>query len=307
MSGSNQELPTTVSIVIPTLGRETVLLNTVNHLLKLPVPAVEILIMDQTPWHVQETEVALRALHEAGTIRWFRLPVPSIPAAMNRGLLEARYDVVLFLDDDIIPDTDLVRVHQAAHVNRNAVLVAGRVSQPWHSEVPDTLVAGAFSCNSGKPAWVDEFIGANFSVERTTALSLGGFDENFVRVAYRFEAEFAHRLRAAGVRIFYEPTACIRHLKAGSGGTRSYGEHLTTWRPNHAVGAYYCLLRTVPLYGFFRGAASRLIRSVTTRHHLRRPWWIPLTLIAELRGLLWAIVLNARGPRFVDLAVAAGP
>ena len=40
-------------------------------------------------------------------------------------------------------------------------------------------------------------MGGNFSVRRDIALRLGGFDEQFVRVAYNFEAEFAHRLRRA--------------------------------------------------------------------------------------------------------------
>jgi len=37
---------------------------------------------------------------------------------------------------------------------------------------------------------------------------------------------------------------------------------------------------------------------VATRHHLRRPWWIPLTLIAELRGMAWALALFLRGPKY---------
>ena len=83
-----------------------------------------------------------------------------------------------------------------------------------------------------------------------------------------------------GRRILFEPSACLHHLKVATGGTRTYGEHLTTWRPDHAVGAYYFGLRT----GAWREFAARPLRAVATRYHLARPWRIPATLVAELGG-----------------------
>jgi GT2 family glycosyltransferase len=282
-----------VSIVIPTLGREQVLLDTLAFLLGLACPAAEILVVDQTAQHQDATDAALTALASAGSIRWLRRSEPSIPAAMNQGLSEAREEVVLFLDDDIVPWPDLVRAHQQAHAASGAQLVAGRVIQPWQLDEPDRAGGGEFSFNSGAPAWVNEFMGGNFSIRKQVGLRLGGFDENFVRVAYRFEAEFAHRYRAAGHRIFFEPAACLRHLKAGSGGTRTFGEHLTTWRPDHAVGAYYHALRTCDLHTLL----LRWWGAVAPRYHLRHPWRVPATLVAELGGMLWAAALFARGPK----------
>jgi hypothetical protein len=175
-------------------------------------------------------------------------------------------------------------------------MIAGRVLQPWHKGSADPDDA-AFGFNSTSPRSLQEFMGGNVCIPRKQALALGGFDRNFVRVAYRFEAEFAHRWREAGHGIFYEPAALIHHLKAERGGTRSFGQHLTTLRPDHAVGRYYFLLRTLPPRAALGAAAAAWIRSVRSRHHLRHPWWIPLTLTAEMRGFLWALRLNTRGPR----------
>jgi glycosyltransferase involved in cell wall biosynthesis len=282
-----------VSIVIPTLGREAVLLETLGYLLALDDRAAEILVVDQTPEHEPQTTSALEALDGSGRIRWLRQSQPSIPAAMNRGLVEAQQHIVLFLDDDIIPGSELVRAHVAARELTGAPLVAGRVIQPWQSETPDEGGDGAFSFNSSRPAWIDEFMGGNFSIARAIALELGGFDENFVRVAYRFEAEFAHRYRAASHRIAYEPKAWLKHLKAASGGTRTFGDHLTTWRPDHAVGAYYHALRTGRLGEF----VARPARAAVTRYHLRRPWRMPATLFAETAAMGWALWLFLRGAK----------
>jgi GT2 family glycosyltransferase len=138
----------------------------------------------------------------------------------------------------------------------------------------------------------------NFSVKRDLAVALGGFDENFVHVAYRFERDFADRVLAAGGRIMFEPSATIQHLKAPEGGTRTYGHHLTTFRPSHAVGEYYYLLGRRSWAGVL-ALLARPVRAIATRHHLRRPWWIPGTLIAELLGVTWAIALRIRGPRYI--------
>ena len=281
-----------VSIVIPSYRRERVLLETLSSLLALPTPAAELLVVDQTEQHERATGQALEAMHDRGQIRWLRLTEPSIPQAMNAGLLHASQPLVLFLDDDIRPEPSLVAAHCAAHQAHPGTLVAGRVLQPW-DEGRDFSNDGHFHFASGKPAWINEFMGGNFSVDRLAAIALGGFDENFVRVAYRFEAEFAHRARAGGMRIHFEPAACLHHLKVAAGGTRTYGEHLTSWRADHSVGAYYFALRT----GAARDFALRPCRAIATRYHLRHPWRIPATLLAELGGMIWALRLFMRGPR----------
>lgn len=283
-----------VSIVIPTFGRDEILIETIRRVLALDPPPAELLVMDQTPSHAAGVERELAALDDAGSIRWIRLPRPSIPQAMNRGLLLAQNDVVIFLDDDVIPVPDLVAVHLAAQ--RGSGIVVGQVLQP--GEEPVERGAGRSTFSSSTRGEIGEIIGCNFSVRRNLALSLGGFDERFVAVAYRFEQEFADRARRAGESILFEPTASVRHLRAPSGGTRAYGVHLRTARPNHSVGAYYYLLRARPT-GWLMRLLGRPFRAVRTRHHLRRPWWIPPTVLAEAGGLLWALWLIAAGPRLL--------
>ena len=286
-----------LSVVIPTYRREQVLLDTVEYLLALEPGADELILVDQTEVHEPGIQRSLEAMTAAGRIRWVRLAEPSIPAAMNRGLLESRNQLVLFLDDDIRPDPGLFEGHVRAHAEHAGALVAGRVIQPWEEGVELPSDAPFRFCGL-EGSWIEEFMGGNFSLPREDALALGGFDENFVRVAYRFEAEFAERWRGSGRRIRFSPQACLHHLKC-EGGTRSFGDFLTTWRPHHAVGAYYFLLRTRGLRAL-PAMLARLWGSVATRHHLRRPWWIPVTLVAETSGLAWACKLAFQGPKLAS-------
>lgn len=288
--------PMRCSIVIPSFKRGQIALDSIYGLLAMPVKPTEILLVDQTPKHPPVVEEKLGDLALAGHIRWLRLDEPSIPHAMNVGLQAATGDIVLFLDDDIVTSATLVDMHLEAH--RAAVLVAGMVLQP--GEKPERLRDGEpFRFNSTASAQIEEFIGCNFSVRRAEALALGGFDENFTGAAYRYEAEFAWRCKKVHGLIQYEPRAWIHHLAVPTGGTRAHGHHLRTVRPTHSVGAYYCLLRTRP-NGWLRQMAWRPLRSVRTRHHLHRPWWIPVTLLAELRGIISAIKLVRRGPRLLN-------
>lgn len=287
-----------ITIAIPTYRREAVLIDTLQYLLPLASVVDEILVLDQTEVHEAATVAALQEMADHGQIRWLKLGEPSIPQAMNRGLIEASKEIVLFLDDDIRPDPELLLAHLSAHGAHADSLVAGRVVQPWQ-EGQDFSCEQQFHFASTFGRNVDEFIGCNFSVGRSTALALGGFDENFVKVAYRFEAEFAHRFRASGRSIWFEPSACLHHLKAESGGTRTFGDFLRTVRPDHAVGAYYFALRTSSGGARLKTMLKRIVTSVATRHHLKRPWWIPVTLIGETRALVWALMLSIHGPRLV--------
>jgi len=292
-----------LTVAIPTYRREQVLLQTIDYMRALQPAAAEILVVDQTENHFPETAARLDELARSGQIVWVRRETPSITAAMNHALQLASGDIVLFIDDDIRPEPELLDAHLRAHASHPDGLIAGRVIQPWQEGIDfATAHTRHFHFATTQPAHIHEFMGGNFSVRRDLALALGGFDENFVKVAYRFEAEFASRFVATGARIHFEPRACLHHLKEVAGGTRSFGDHLTTWRPDHAVGAYYYSLRTGKLGEF----VVRPCRAVATRYHLRHPWRIPATIVAELGGMFWALALYVRGPRRLGITSQKG-
>ena len=288
-----------ITVAIPTYGRDQILVDTIRRVLALVPPAAEVIVLDQTKEHIPEVARTLEAWHRSSAIRWLHLSEPQIPRALNLGLIEAMCEIVLFLDDDIIPEPELLQVHAEGHKRTNSSLLAGRVIQPWQEGI-DFSHDIDFHFASCRPAWIEEFMAGNFSIRRELALKIGGFDERFVRVAYNFEAEFAYRWRNAGYTIYFEPAAVIHHLRAAMGGTRMFGEHLRSVRPNHAVGAYYYFLRTWSGRKSMVQFMARPLRAISTRHHLRRPWWIPATLIAEFSGMAWALALAARGPRYIE-------
>lgn len=306
-------LTESISIVIPTFGRDRVLTDTLDALIRLQHRAAEILVVDQSQTHDSETIERLTTWHQSSDIRWIRLPEPSITRSMNHGLRKANSPLVLFLDDDIRPRGEIVRVHaEARRQHPDLWATVGQVIQPWQQAAdlpaPRSLTGlrldDDFPFHSTRDAVVHNVMAGNLCVDRERALSIGGFDENFQGAAYRFETEFSRRVECAGGGIRFLGSAGIDHLRVAKGGTRSAGSHLASASPGHGIGDhYYALLHGGSWWRSNVYCARRMIREVRTRFHLTHPWWIPVKLFGELRAYRGARRLAA-GKRERVVAVA---
>ena len=137
-----------LTVAIPSYGRNRVLVETIEALLALDPPPLDLLLVDQTPLHDAFTDAALSSWHQQGHIRWLRLQRPSITVAMNVALEQAVGERVLFLDDDIIPDPHLLKAHLEAGRRTPKALLAGRVIQPWHTDGPEPEEKYPFTFNT---------------------------------------------------------------------------------------------------------------------------------------------------------------
>jgi GT2 family glycosyltransferase len=288
-----------ITIAIPTYQRGEILTTTIERLLALEVQAEAIVVADQTPGHPEDVEARLAQWSRDGAIAWLRLDAPSIPHAMNELLLAADTDLVLFLDDDIEPSLRLVAEHVAAHADPGVWAVVGQILQP--GEQPERIAQRdhdlEFRFNADEPASIANVMAGNLSVKREQAIAAGGFDENYLGAAYRFETDFARRIVKAGGIIRFAPQASLRHLKLASGGVRAFGDHLRTASPMHTVGDYYFAYTHVR--HFWRYVLARLRKNVLSRYHVTHPWTIPRKLLGELRGLILAQLLSKNGPKLL--------
>ncbi|MCX5945715.1 MAG: glycosyltransferase [Cyanobacteria bacterium] len=308
------------SVVIATYRREQVLIDTVGALLPLLAQLdspTELLVIDQSERHQPATTAALQQWHDQGLITWQRLSKPHLVGAMNRGLLAARGELALFLDDDIVPLPGLVQGHINCHTRYpEAWAVVGQILQPGQApaDLPQRPHPSGFwrdldfPFNRTRGAWIENAMAGNLSVKRERILALGGFNESFPSpVASRFESELAKRLVAAGGRIRFEPGAPLHHLAAGSGGTRSAGGHLASASPHHGVGDSYFALRCARGWDRFWYLLRKPFREVRTRFHLRHPWLIPVKFLGELRALLLAWRISRRPPQLLAIPSPPSP
>jgi GT2 family glycosyltransferase len=274
----------TISVVIPTYRREQVLVDTLRLVAPLLQPGDEMLVIDQTPAHEPRTEQALRNLAESGAIRWVRRESPNTCAAMNAGARLARGDILLFLDDDVIPDADLLEAHRAAMSRPDEPpAVCGQVLQPWHQgPVPAVRdFALEFDPAYDKPCEILSPIACNLCLRRETFLGVGGCDENFAGPCYRLETELSYRIyRLLGRKVAFVPQARVVHLRAG-GGTRTFGGKDTWGHIGGSMGDYYFALRCLPWLQCAWYSLRRFAREPINRNTLRRPWLVPVLYVRE--------------------------
>ena len=137
-----------VTLVIPTYGREEILLDTVRMLLAQNPPAADILVVDQTVVHEEATVGQLGCWNRSGEIRWIRLDSPSQPGALNVAIQASTQPFLIFLDDDIRIEQGFVKAHYEAFSSDDIWAVAGQVLQP--GENPENLKKGKAERWGGK-------------------------------------------------------------------------------------------------------------------------------------------------------------
>lgn len=219
--------PEGVSVVIPTINRAVVLLDTIGDLLKQDFESFEIIVVDQSE---EINERALELLRASSVpSRYYKAYFRGLPQARNFGWQQARFDVVLYVDDDIRTDTNLVRRHFDAHVRTGAALIAGGIDEA-KGDQPSRNPAGSFGWWTATPhrnfashraGWCLHVPGGNFSVRREVIEEIGGIDEVLsIGAALYEEGEASLRARAHGYKAWFAPEARLTHLAAPMGGCR---------------------------------------------------------------------------------------
>lgn len=287
----SRELPS-LTVAVPTFGRDQVLVDTLAQVIEASVgQSVEILVVDQTPKHEEATARALSGWVMGGLIRIVALHPPSLTAARNLALREAKGDVVLFLDDDVRVPAALFHEHARHYVDPSVAAVTGEVYNclDWRSIPPLDDPAAGTRRHTGVDVEMDarNTSGGNHSVRRAVALRAGGYDPAFVGAALAEDLDFSQRLLMAGYRIRYNPAAWIIHLGYPRGGCSitgsrqwpewSHSGSLLTYAFRHGVRQ-----RNLGLYLWLALRHGPLRREVV-RHPARWPsaWW------GFARGLLY--------------------
>ena len=223
-----------------------------------------------------------------GTDAYLRSGAPPLPivastqenqgpgAARNRGVDLATGEIVVFIDDDVIPDPGLVRAHIRAHERHGdlTVVIGPMRNPPDHQMSPwirweQTMLAKQYDAmEAGQyDATARQFYTGNASLRREHLLAAGGFDPELRRAE---DVELAYRLEAAGLTFVYEPHAVGLHYAE-----RSFGSWLA---------AGYAYGRNDVVFGRDRGKPE-IFSWVADEHRTRHPLtrWLTRTCATRPR------------------------
>lgn len=137
-------------------------------------------------------------------------------AARNAAIAASQGELLLFLDDDVVPGPSLVDEHLRAHDESPACVIIGPMLTPrdhrlapWVRWEQDMLYKQYDAMERGLwTATARQFYTGNASLHRAHVVACGGFDESLRRAE---DVELAFRLAELGVGFQFVPSAVGYH------------------------------------------------------------------------------------------------
>ena len=240
-----------ISVIIPTVDRHTVTLDTLRAFEKQSHNNFELIVIDQTPG-------GSTLLREFSTdkyqYKYLAIKTRGLPNARNVGAETSNGDILLFVDDDIIPSPELVSdfINEFKKQDPEVWVIGGKIYEAGSSILSERKdISGGYLTFYGKTLknfYSDEYAecqwaaGGNFAVRRGKYFETGWFDTNYIGNAILEDGDFGFRVRKHGGKVLYSPKPEIEHLRASVGGTR---------QSDPAEGMYYRAHNTVYFFRKF--------------------------------------------------------
>lgn len=217
-----------VSILIPTHNRCDILDRTLESLQALEIPPAveaEIVVVNNASTDRTDEVVAGWATRSRLPLRLVREDNLGLNNARNRAVREARFDLLAFLDDDVLVEPGWLRGLLETFATTDAGIVGGKV-ELWWGEVqrPEWMIPeledhlsrldlGDRILRMDQP----RIVGANFAFTRRVFQDAGEFRPDLDRKGRSLlsggETDFLLRAMAPphNHRLYYSPLASLRH------------------------------------------------------------------------------------------------
>mgnify|MGYP001773383888 CR=1 FL=1 len=130
-----------------------------------------------------------------------------LPYARNNGILNTKRKYILFIDDDVLADKNLVLYHLKTHQeHKDKIVVRGWVNHIKELKIPDKP---RFNLSDFSTSF---FWTSNVSVEREYLIKAGLFCEKFHKYGWE-DIEMGYKLRKFGLKLIINNKAIGYHYK----------------------------------------------------------------------------------------------
>lgn len=205
-----------VSVVIPTHNRSDALSHTLSSLKKQDFGELwEVIVVNNLS--TDDTDEVVRRQDFPVPLRLFHEKTPGVAAARNRGAREARGEILIFIDNDILVPADFIRRHaETLQAHPNCWFIGRVVNPPELRETAfgryrDDLHESYFrDLPTESLADYKVATGQNWAMRREQFFSAGGFDESYA-IASCEDSELALRARGKGFRTMFNPQSIVVH------------------------------------------------------------------------------------------------
>lgn len=227
-----------VTVAIPTYNRAAFLRQTLAGIgtQQFPRNHFEVIVVDNNSTDETRAVVAEFA-HLRPAPRHVFETRQGLNHARNRAIAEARGEIILFGDDDILVEPDWLAqmvVPLIADGNRRIGVVGGEVIPVFPDGMPEWVAEWhlplAFRADTGLMPAKNSPMGANFAFPKWVFTQVGLFNADLDRKGRNYfsggDGEMVRRVREAGFDVWFVPTAAVKHQMPASRTTfRSAARH----------------------------------------------------------------------------------
>ena len=218
-----------ISIVIATRDRAALLHDTLEAISRQESPGCpfEVMVVDNASVDDTPAVVDLAASRMNVPVKYLRESRPGKSHALNTAVVEARGDILVFTDDDVLPAPGWLAAYMRAFNETGADYAVGRILPLWEAPAPKWMspaLYGVLAVPDGGTSrlllenGVNEEImplGANMAIRRRVLGVIGGWNPDLGKLQGTLRTgedhEFALRMAAAGFTGVYEPEAAVQH------------------------------------------------------------------------------------------------
>ena len=206
------------SVIVPTYNRLGRLRQVIAAFERQAYPsdAYEVIVISDGS--TDGTDAYLKTLRSTMQLRWLTQANKGPAAARNAGVRTAVGEFIVFVDDDVVPEPELLKEHARSHHEAEGDVVVlgplltpeGFEMAPWVRWEQEMLMKQYSAMLRGDwLATARQFYTGNASLRRSHILAAGGFDEGFRRAE---DVELAYRLANSGLKFVFNNRAAGMHF-----------------------------------------------------------------------------------------------
>lgn len=224
-----------LSIIICTYNREKYISESVNASLNQTVSYSDYQVVVVNNNSTDTTDAICQKLLEKKQFDYFIEKKQGLSHARNRGIEEAKGDIIAFIDDDAMMEPDYVENLLAFfRRHKEVAAVGGRIypryeeqKASWLSPVLMPLIAALDMGDKSRPFLMGKFpIGANMAFRKSVFEKIGLFNVNLGRNGTKLqggeEKDLFARMRSEYLTIWYCPDIVVHHVIPSSRLEESY-------------------------------------------------------------------------------------
>lgn len=208
-----------LSVVLPTYNRKQQLLKVINGLENQTFDQSLFEVIVVSDGSTDGTHDCLAQLETDLNLRWFQQVNQGPAATRNNGISHAIGEIVVFIDDDVVPDKNLLTQHYHSHQEagfpENLIVIGPMLTpsdytyEPWVEWEQEMLYKQYDAMDRGDWApTARQFYTGNSSIPLNYLKESGGFDAQFLRAE---DIELAFRLADNGAQFVFNKNAIGYH------------------------------------------------------------------------------------------------